>query len=153
MHLVALEENTFLSSDILVLWWSKFINFELFGRLAFPMVYSKIWFLLLSSHLSLSDESDRDGRDRLYRDDRRSLSDYGRPSTDSYSGDADSYYSFADKPLSRGGQFGGREAQDVGYPHSKSECSSGRTIHVDQCDYIRIVYLIVSEVCAMLRLL
>ena len=66
-------------------------------------------------------DSDRDGRDRHYREERRSVSDdYGRPANDAYAGDTDSYYSFSDTPSARSSQYGGHD-DHVGYSHSKRE--------------------------------
>ncbi len=85
------------------------------------MVCLQLWFLFVFSRLSVGSEPERDGRDRPYREERRSVGEYRRPSPEAYTGDTDSYYSFAEKPLARASQYGGRESTDhVGYSQSKN---------------------------------
>ncbi|XP_064382906.1 KH domain-containing, RNA-binding, signal transduction-associated protein 2-like isoform X2 [Halichondria panicea] len=71
--------------------------------------------------LPAGDDFGRENRERPpYREERRSA-DFGRAPSDGYSGDPDPYYSFADKPPPRSGQYGGRDSLGtVDYHHGSS---------------------------------
>ncbi len=72
------------------------------------------------SRLPVGDDFGRENRERPpYREERRS-SDFGRAPADSYSGDPDPYYSFADKPPPRSSQYGRESLGTVDYHHGES---------------------------------
>ena len=77
-----------------------------------------IYSSFLFSHLSSGGGAEDFGRERQYKEERRSTGEYGRAS-DSYSGDSEPYYSFADKP-SRPTVYGRETIPSNDYHHGES---------------------------------